>query len=385
MRLGTLKAHGLYTLFFILSAGLLRPLAGEPLLPLRQDGFETAPQDDPSGCGAAGQTPVFAADSVRIEGMSAQDAIAILSRQGGDSLRPQEVKKLARLREKEEKRLARERKKQEKQDRIAYERSLPQTVADRWGDTLKPREVKKLVRELKKEYRQRREVEEYFSHITVDTARSNPVTDRTREADPLLDSLSIPDTDYYHRDDSTMVGEAMMLKKPPAPRPKSAAHAAFLSAIVPGLGQLYGGSQWWMAPVFWGGMTGTLIAVSYYNGYYNDFRKEYKNRIRTGEVHDYEYFDNATLVNRMQYAEQQRDLWIIGTVGIYLLNVLHANVSVQLSEFRIQRRHRKMLELQNLFERQTAPSAMRFSPAMIHPNEGVNHYPAPGIRLAIDF
>ena len=43
------------------------------------------------------------------------------------------------------------------------------------------------------------------------------------------------------------------------------------------------------------------------------------------------------LVDRMQYAERQRDLWVIGTVGIYLLNVLHANVSVQLNEFRIEK------------------------------------------------
>ena len=182
-----------------------------------------------------------------------------------------------------------------------------------------------------------------------------------------------------------MVGEALMLKKPPAPKPKSAAHAAFLSAIVPGLGQIYGGSQWWMAPIFWGGMTGTIMAVSYYNNYYNDFRKEYKYRIRTGEVKDYEYFTNEMLVDRMQYAERQRDLWVIGTVGIYLLNVLHANVSVQLNEFRIQKKHRKMLELQNLFEQQPMPSSMTFSPAMIQPNMGVNILPAPGIKLAIDF
>lgn len=280
--------------------------------------------------------------------MSAEQAIDILRRQGGDTLKPREIKKLARLQKKEDKRQEKERKKREKQ---------------------------------------RREVEQYFATVVVDSTRMNAALDNpAQEVDSLLESLTIPNMEYYLRDDSTMVGEAMMLKKPPAPKPKSAAHAAFLSAIVPGVGQLYGGSQWWMAPVFWGGMTGTIMAASYYNGYYNDFRKEYKNRIRTGEIHDFEYFDNATLVNRMQYAEQQRDLWIIGTVGIYLLNILHANVSVQLSEFRIQRRHRKMLELQNLFELQAPqPSAVSFSPAMIHPNEGVNRYPAPGIRLALDF
>ena len=329
-----MRKLGLHILFFILSVGVSFPVCGQTPDTLRT----TA---------ATADTVISRTEKIlppTIDGMSAEQAIDILSRQGEDTLKSGEVKKLARLQKKEEKRHAKELKKQEKL---------------------------------------RKEVEEYFTRVIIDTTKKTAL--KTAEHDPLLDSLSIPDIGYYQKDDSTMVGEALMLKKPPAPKPKSAAHAAFLSAIVPGLGQIYGGSQWWMAPAFWGGMTGTLLAVSYYNGYYNDFRKEYKNRIRTGEVHDYEYFDNATLVNRMQFAEQQRDLWIIGTVGIYLLNILHANVSVQLSEFRVQRKHRKMLELQNMFEQQTPPSSMTFSPAMIHPNEGVNHYPAPGLRLAIDF
>lgn len=215
-----MKTHGLHTLLFILAAGLFCPLAGEPFLPLSEDGFEVLPAQDASSPSVVLPGAALTTDSVRIEGMSTQDAIEILRRQGGDTLRPREVKKLARLRKKEEKRLERERKKQEKQ---------------------------------------RREVEQYFADIVVDTTRTHPVADSPHPSDPLLDSLSIPNTDYYYRDDSTMVGEALMLKKPPAPKPKSAAHAAFLSAIVPGLGQLYGGSQWWMAPVFWGGMTTGFI------------------------------------------------------------------------------------------------------------------------------
>lgn len=333
----------LHILFFIFAAGVSAPLAGQQSAGKVSDTLKTAPSGK--------------------QEMSVQQAIEILSRQGGDTLKASEVKKLERQQVKEAKRQATNAKKLEK---------------------LQKAEEKKQAKDLKKEEKQRKEVAEYFSHIVTDTTRKPFVADTTNR-DPLLDSLAIPNTDYYKKDDSTMVGEALMLKKPPAPKPKSAAHAAFLSAIVPGLGQIYGGSQWWMAPIFWGGMTGTIMAVSYYNNYYNDFRKEYKYRIRTGEVKDYEYFTNEMLVDRMQYAERQRDLWVIGTVGIYLLNVLHANVSVQLNEFRIQKKHRKMLELQNLFEQQPMPSSMTFSPAMIQPNMGVNILPAPGIKLAIDF
>ena len=37
------------------------------------------------------------------------------------------------------------------------------------------------------------------------------------------------------------------------------------------------------------------------------------------------------------------------------------------------------------FERQDASSTLTFSPAMVHPNQGVNRYPAPGLQLAIHF
>lgn len=331
-----LKKIGEYLLFFFLSAGWSIPLCGQAV--------DTLPASREMSDSARFVPQRGVPEAASIDGMTPQEAIALLEAQEGDTLSPREAKKLARLQKREEKRHAKELKKQEKL---------------------------------------RREVQEYFTHVVTDTSRAEVVP--PAEPDPLLDSLSVPNTAEYHKDDSTMIGEALMLKKPPAPKPKSAAHAAFLSAIVPGLGQIYGGSQWWMAPAFWGGMTGTLLAVSFYNGYYNDFRKEYKNRILTGEVHDYEYYDNATLVSQMQYAEQQRDLWILGTVGVYLLNILHANVSVQLSEFRTQRKHRKMLELQGMFERQDASSTLTFSPAMVHPNQGVNRYPAPGLQLAIHF
>lgn len=195
------------------------------------------------------------------------------------------------------------------------------------------------------------------------------------------DSLGIPGAEYYTIDDSLMMAEGKALKNPPPPSKKSASHAAFLSALVPGLGQIYGGSQWWMAPVFWGGLTGTIYAASYYNSYYNDFRNEYKYRINNpGKVNSYEYFDTNALVDRMQYAEQTRDLWILGTVGVYLLNVLHANVSVQLSEFRAQKKHRQMLEMK---EKNNA--VISFEPAIIEPNKGLEAMSAPGMKLTLSF
>lgn len=193
------------------------------------------------------------------------------------------------------------------------------------------------------------------------------------------DTLLMPNMEYFAFDDSTMMAEAKILKAPPAKKEKNPAHAAFLSALIPGAGQIYGGSQWWMAPVFWGGMAGTICAVSWYNTYYNDFRAEYKYRIATGEMKDYTYFTNDALVERMQQAEKQRDLWILGTVGVYLLNVLHANVAVQLSEFKVQRKHREAIERDEIMK------TLTFSPVMMAPAPGIDQNPTPGIGLTFSF
>ncbi|MDD4820096.1 MAG: DUF5683 domain-containing protein [Flavobacteriales bacterium] len=194
-----------------------------------------------------------------------------------------------------------------------------------------------------------------------------------------LDTLVMPDMEYFTIDDSTMMAEGKILKAPPAKKERNPAHAAFLSALIPGAGQIYGRAQWWMAPIFWGGMTGTMMAVSWYNSYYNDFRTEYKYRINTGKVNSFEYFDNDALVNRMQQAEQQRDLWILATAGIYLLNILHANVAVQLSEFKTQRKHREALEREEIMK------TLTFQPTIITPGTGIDRNAAPGLSLTLSF
>lgn len=266
--------------------------------------------------------------------------------------------------------------------------------------TLTKKQLRKKAKEAKKAERRKKRQQKELEHIdrtavrpdTAHVANSDSSSAPAKQSDTgntfsigglseSPDSLGIPGTEHYAADDSLMMAEGKALKTPPPPSKKSASHAAFLSALVPGLGQIYGGSQWWMAPVFWGGLTGTICAASYYNGYYNDFRTEYKYRINhNGERNSYEYFDDAALVDRMQYAEQTRDLWILGTVGVYLLNVLHANVSVQLSEFRAQKKHRQMLEMK---EKNSA--VISFEPAIIEPNKGLETMSAPGMKLTLSF
>ena len=216
--------------------------------------------------------------------------------------------------------------------------------------------------------------------VSIDTSSVSSVqTPKAPSYTESLDTLVMPNMEYFTIDDSTMMAEGRILKAPPAKKERNAAHAAFLSALIPGAGQIYGRSQWWMAPIFIGGMTGTMMAVSWYNTYYNDFRNEYKYRINTGKVNSFEYFDNDALVNRMQQAEQQRDLWILATAGIYLLNILHANVAVQLSEFKTQRKHREALEREEIMK------TLTFQPAIIAPGAGIDRNAAPGMSITLSF
>lgn len=138
--------------------------------------------------------------------------------------------------------------------------------------------------------------------------------------------------------DSLILAEGQSLKELLPVKRKDATRASLYSALIPGWGQIYGGRQWWMAPIFWGGLGGTIYGYTFYQKYYKEFRTEYKSRIAGNEPQKYTYFDNSTLVARMQHAEQQRDLFIVYTAAVYLLNIIHANVAVQLAEFKYDKK-----------------------------------------------
>lgn len=120
--------------------------------------------------------------------------------------------------------------------------------------------------------------------------------------------------------------------------PLAPSRAAFYSAVLPGLGQVYN-KKYWKAPIVWGALGASIYAYTFYDNRYNELRTAFKRR-RAGFADD-EFIDVIPLpgddrLERLQNASQNdRDLALLATIIIYALNIIDANVDAHLKQFNI--------------------------------------------------
>ncbi len=127
--------------------------------------------------------------------------------------------------------------------------------------------------------------------------------------------------------------------------------ATMFSAVLPGLGQIYNGS-WWKVPIVYGGLAGCGIAVNWNNNKLLEARTAYfdvvdsnpntKSYEKIFANSGYDFSNPSTLLNIEKSLEsaissyrRQRDLMIIVSVGVYILNILDANVEAHFMDFDI--------------------------------------------------
>ncbi|MFC6096638.1 DUF5683 domain-containing protein [Flavobacterium qiangtangense] len=118
--------------------------------------------------------------------------------------------------------------------------------------------------------------------------------------------------------------------------PLSPSKAAFYSAILPGLGQAYNKS-YWKIPLVYGAIGGGVGIYAWNNKNYHRYRDEFKRRLAgtddpTGK---YAYLTDAQLISAQKQYQKQRDLSLIITVGLYILNIVEANVDAHLKQFNV--------------------------------------------------
>jgi len=116
------------------------------------------------------------------------------------------------------------------------------------------------------------------------------------------------------------------------------AKAAFYSAILPGLGQAYNGS-YWKIPIAYGGL-GTGIYFYLKNDKdYDRYRDAYKNRLagRPDEftIDGEQKISTAGLIRAQELFQKNKEISILVTVGIYVLNIIDANVEAHLRQFNV--------------------------------------------------
>ncbi len=122
--------------------------------------------------------------------------------------------------------------------------------------------------------------------------------------------------------------------------PLAPARAAFYSAVLPGLGQAYT-KKYWKVPIVYAALgTGIYFYIDNNNNY-NRFRDAFKRRL-SGFTDDEFYGNGATprisneqLISLQERFRREKELSLLITVGIYLLNIVDANVTAHLQQYNI--------------------------------------------------
>lgn len=125
--------------------------------------------------------------------------------------------------------------------------------------------------------------------------------------------------------------------------------AVWLSALVPGLGQIYN-RRYWKLPIIIGGFMGLGYATSWNNRQYQDYTLAYRD-ITDSDPGTKSYMNffppnteessldktwvSNTMKSRKDFYRRNRDLCIICVVGLYLLCMVDAYVDASLAHFDI--------------------------------------------------
>ncbi|MBL4642637.1 MAG: hypothetical protein JKY44_03495 [Flavobacteriaceae bacterium] len=119
--------------------------------------------------------------------------------------------------------------------------------------------------------------------------------------------------------------------------PLSPSKAAFYSAILPGLGQIYN-KKYWKAPVVWGAMGTSIYFYLDNNKEYNRYRTAFKLR-EAGLKDEFTNVDGSLLISRnglisaQKTLKSNRDLSLLTTLVFYVLQIVEASVNAHLLQF----------------------------------------------------
>ena len=149
----------------------------------------------------------------------------------------------------------------------------------------------------------------------------------------------------YSQKDTTTVKEKNMLAQTELPQgvynPLSPSKAAFYSAILPGMGQIYN-KKYWKAPIVWGALAGTTYLYIDNNSIYKRYRTAFKLR-KAGLQDEFTLIDTAGnttvliseagLENAQKQLRENRDLALLSSVLVYVLQIVEASVNAHLLQF----------------------------------------------------
>jgi len=156
-----------------------------------------------------------------------------------------------------------------------------------------------------------------------------------QETEPQADTISLgDDTRVIITADSLGLPESIMLTEELSTVDPQ--KATMLSAIVPGLGQIYNG-QVWKVPLYYGTFVvlGHMIYTN--NRLYNIFRQSYFAEIdgNPATTNKFTRFTENSLKRNTDNFRRNRDYMVIIAGAVYLLNIADAHIGAHLREFDI--------------------------------------------------
>jgi hypothetical protein len=144
-------------------------------------------------------------------------------------------------------------------------------------------------------------------------------------------SAQQPDTNNIHLEKTIETSDTIKEK---IHSPKK---AAWMSAVLPGLGQGYN-KKYWKIPVVYAGFTGTTFGIVLNYQQYKIYRDEYRYRLNhKGERYNpslNDWDDENVNVNKQNY-QRNMELFILVTAAWYLINIIDAVVDAHLISFDI--------------------------------------------------
>lgn len=116
--------------------------------------------------------------------------------------------------------------------------------------------------------------------------------------------------------------------------PLAPARAAFYSAVLPGLGQAYN-KKYWKIPIVYGGIAAGVYFYQRNTQDYSRFRDAYKRRLAGYQDDEFQGVSDARLRDAQKTAGRNRDVSLAMALGVYLLNILDANVDAHLLRYNL--------------------------------------------------
>lgn len=156
----------------------------------------------------------------------------------------------------------------------------------------------------------------------------------------------------------------------PSAQPVLPARASLMSALCPGLGQIYNG-DYWKLPIIYGGLAACGYFYTFNNKQYQRYRVMYQ-RATTDEDNFSSWMTPENIQWYRNTFRRYRDYSILATVAVYVINIIDANVFAYFQDFDV-----------------SDDLSFHFSPALIQPVSNTYYTaasaPAYGLQLQLKF